>query len=174
MNDAKLDSQAYRDYIEGRILSAHPVEIVHLLYQVAIDNLKTAIACLKSGDNFARSQAVTKAQGAVYELMAALDSAASPSMCRNLAELYDYVLREIIAGHTRRSERAFEDALGILTTLAEGWSGVRTHVLGANRAAGAESHSVPEEQAEAAPEAEINQLYSEPPQVPEAARDWSC
>jgi flagellar protein FliS len=179
MTDAKPDSQGYRDYIESRILSAHPVEVVHLLYQVATDSLEAAIACLKSGDISGRSKAVNKAQMAVYELMAALDPTASAAMCRNLAELYDYVEREIIAGHLQRSEAAFRNALGVLTTLSEGWSGVRTSVMGDNRAASDELQSAAEEQSGAAPETGISHLYSErlyadPAQDPPTARDWSC
>lgn len=179
MTDPKPDSQAYRGYVESRILSAHPVEVVHLLYQVATDNLQTAIACLSSGDIFGRTRAVNKAQGAVYELMAALDPAASESMCRNLAELYDYVQREIIAGHTQRSHQAFENALGVLTTLSESWSGVRTSVTGDTGAAGAELPSAPEETSGTEPETGVSRLYTErlytePPQAPATARDWSC
>jgi len=111
------------------MLSAHPVEIVHLLYRVAIDNLNIAISCQKTGDNFGRSKAVTKAQKAVHELMFALDPAVNAPSTRNLTELYDYVQRQIIAGHTRRSEQSFEYALGVLTTLSEGWSGVRAQAL---------------------------------------------
>jgi flagellar protein FliS len=179
MTDPKPDSQAYRGYVESRILSAHPVEVVHLLYQVATDNLQTAIACLGSGDIFGRSRAVNKAQGAVYELMAALDPAASESMCRSLAELYDYVQREIITGHTQRSQQAFENALGVLTTLSESWSGVRTSVMGGAEPAGAEVPSTPEETSGASPETGVNRsyterLYAEHPQAPATARDWSC
>src|ERR1700691_4997532 len=118
MTEAKADSQAYVGYIEGRILSAHPVEIVHLLYQVAIKNLNTAIACLKTGDNFGRSRAVTKAQEAIRELTCALDPKVEAPFMRNLTELYDYAQRAIIAGHTRRSEQAFVDALGVLKILS--------------------------------------------------------
>jgi flagellar secretion chaperone FliS len=171
MTDANTDSQAYRGYTESRILSAHPVEIVHLLYRVAIDNLQIAVACLKTSDIPGRSRAVTKAQEAVQELMVALDRAASPSISRNLAELYDYVLRQIIEGHTRRSEKAFEDALRVLKILSEGWSGVKANVMGG---ADAESSSVPEEQTEAEPRKEVSRLYAEPAQDPETARDWSC
>jgi flagellar biosynthetic protein FliS len=173
MTDAKTDSQAYRHYIEGRIRSAHPVEIVHLLYQVAMDNLRSAIALLRSGDHIGRSRVVTKAQTAVHELMAALDPAASAAMCRNLAELYDYVLREIITGHMRQSEEAFENALGVLTTLSEGWSGVKTNVLGDDKSPEGELQSEPEEQLEAAPEKQVSRLYSEP-QSPATGQDWSC
>jgi flagellar protein FliS len=172
MKDSKPYSQAQRDYLESRILSASPVEVVHLLYQVAIDNLNTAKACLKSGDNFGRGRAVTKAQTAVYELLGALDPDSSEPISRNLAELYDYVLREIIAGHTQRSERSFEDALKVLTTLSEGWSGVRTSVLGQTQTDG-EPPALPEEQPVARPETEISQFYTEFPRLPGTARDWS-
>jgi flagellar secretion chaperone FliS len=172
MPDAKPYSKAQRDYLESRILSAPPVEVVHLLYQVAIDNLNAAKACLKSGDNFGRSRAVTKAQAAVYELLGALDPDATEPISRNLAELYDYVLREIIAGHTRRAEPSFENAIKVLTTLSEGWSGVRTSVLGQNQTEG-ESLSLPQEQPVAQPEKEISHFYTEFPRLPATARDWS-
>ncbi len=167
MNDHQADSQAHRGYLENRVLSAPPVEIVHRLYQVATDNLNTAIVCLQTGDNLGRSRAVTKAQGAVDELMFALDRTIEAPFSRNLAELYDYVRREITTGHTRRSERAFRDALQVLTTLSEGWSGVRTRVLGENQDA-------LEEQPEAARGTELSHLYAEPAQAPATARDWSC
>jgi flagellar biosynthetic protein FliS len=175
MTDPNVDSQAYRGYMEGRILSAHPVEIVHLLYQVAIDSIKVAVACLKTGDNFGRSKAVTKAQKAVHELMFALDPAVNAPSTRNLTELYDYVQRQIVAGHTRRSEQSFEYALGVLTTLSEGWSGVRAQVLGDNQAASCKPQNLTEEQSEEVPEKELSHLYAEPPQDdPATARDWSC
>lgn len=171
MTDVQADSQAHRDYFESRVLSAHPVEVVHMLYQVAVDNLNAAIACLRTGDNFERSRLVTKAQGAIDELMFALDPTQNAALARNLAELYDYIQREIIAGHTRRSEASFRNALSILTTLAEGWSGVKTRMLGENQA-----QSAPEEQPEQQPEAVaapvMNQFYGE--FRAGSSRDWSC
>jgi flagellar secretion chaperone FliS len=167
MTDAQADSQIHRDYMENRVLSAPPVEIVQMLYQVAIDNLNTAIAYLKTDDNLGRSRAVTKAQQAVDELLFALDHAAGASFSRNLADLYNYVRREIIAGHTRRSERAFRNALGVLKILSEGWSEVKTRVLGDNQTA-------EERPSEPAPVTEVSQLYSEPVRDPETARNWSC
>ena len=157
MKDTKAASQAYRNYNESRILSARPVEIVHMLYEVAIDNLNIAIECFKSGDIFGRSRAVTKAQGAVHELMVALDPKVSPSLTRNLAELYDYVQRQIIAGHTRRSEEALHNALKVLKTLSEGWEGVRSKMMDSEAAP-----SVPEKQTHSAFETAISHLFAEP------------
>ena len=42
---------------------------VHMLYQVAIDSVNTAIARLNHGDIFSRGRAVTKAQEAIDELI---------------------------------------------------------------------------------------------------------
>src|SRR5438094_9028427 len=89
--DAQAADQALRDYVESRILSAHPLEIVHMLYQLAMDSLRTAIAHLKDGDALARGRAVTRAQGAVNELMLALDHSAGAPFSRTLAELYAYI-----------------------------------------------------------------------------------
>src|SRR5277367_1172480 len=99
MTDAQTAQRAYKDYLESRIATAHPVEIIHLLYQVAIDNLNLAITHLKSGDAFARAKAVTKAELAVDELIIALDHSVGANFTRTLADLYGYVLRQIVAGH---------------------------------------------------------------------------
>src|SRR6478735_7123474 len=82
--------QAQREYLESRILSAQPAELVEMLYQVAIQSLKKAIGHLKSGDAMARSREVTRAQEAVNEMMAALDHSVGASFTQTLAALYSY------------------------------------------------------------------------------------
>src|SRR5262249_58543313 len=62
------------------------------------------IAHLKNGDAFARSAAVTKAEMAIDELLLALDHSVGAAFTRTLADLYDYVLRQIIKGHSQQSE----------------------------------------------------------------------
>ncbi len=169
MTDVQTDSHAHRDYQQSRILSADPIEVVHMLYQVAIDNLNAAIACLRTGDNFERSRVVSKAQSAVDELMFALDNEKGAPLGRNLAELYDYVQREIIAGHLRRHEPSFRNALKILTTLSEGWSGVRAQLRAENQ-----GQSVVEETPEPVREPVMRGFYGEFAQAQQTSRDWSC
>src|SRR5216684_4461337 len=127
--DVVID-RARRDYLENRILTAHPLEIVEMLYHTAMDALGTAISNLNAGDVMLRAGAVSRAQEAVNELAIALDHSAGASFSRTLAELYAYVQQQIIKGHTKQSEPAFREALSILTTLLEGWSQVRATVCG--------------------------------------------
>ena len=130
VTDVQALQQAHRDYAESRILSAHPVEIVHMLYQVAIDNVNAAITHLRNRDHFARSAAVTKAQSAIHELLLALDHSVNAPFTRTLSDLYHYSLQQITQGHGKQSEQAFREALSILTTLATAWAEVKQRLCG--------------------------------------------
>jgi flagellar protein FliS len=167
--------QAQREYLESRILSAQPAELVEMLYQVSIQSLKKAIGHLKSGDAMARSREVTRAQEAVNELMAALDHSVGASFTQTLAALYAYVQQEILKGHTGPAEEAFHRAIGLLSTLQEGWQGVCADLANLNRAAAhpaepGESEHAGESPAGAADRSE--KYYQEA--VPAPSRDWSA
>jgi flagellar protein FliS len=166
MNNAQME-RAGREYMESRALSAQPIEIVHMLYQVAIDNLNAAISCLDSGDAFARARAVTKAEEAVQELMVSLDHSVAP-FTRTLADLYHYVLRSIVKGHAKKSRQAFEEALSVLTTLAVAWVQVKNEVLAnAQSANGSDDSEMP------APTASENP-YGAYATTASGSRDWTC
>jgi flagellar biosynthetic protein FliS len=175
--DAQTAQQAHRDYMENRILSAEPVEIVAGFYQVAMDSLNAAIAQLREGDHFARARSVTKAEAAVDELILSLDHSVGASFTRTMADLYRYVLDQIIQGHVRQSEKAFREALSILTTLSSAWAGVRANVM-AEKLATVDSISQTEEEPEPAQSkvdwSDPRSAYSGSGMGSEGSRDWSC
>lgn len=143
--------QAQRDYLESRILSAQPAELIEMLYQIAIQSLKKAMVHLKNGDAMARAAEVSRAQEAVNELMAALDHSVGASFTQTLASLYAYVQQQILKGHAGPSEDALQRAIGILATLQDGWSGVCAELAKSNQPA-----TIP------APEVEPQQQEEEP------------
>jgi flagellar biosynthetic protein FliS len=140
-------AQARRDYLENQAMVTSPTEIVQMLYQVAIDNVRAALDFLKNGDSMARSRVVTKAEEAVDELLLALDHSVGAQFTHTLADLYRYILEQLIIGHARQSEQAFRDALTILESLADTWSQVRAKL----HAEGAASEIEIAKEADAAP-----------------------
>jgi flagellar biosynthetic protein FliS len=167
--------QAQREYLESRILSARPAELIEILYQVAIQSLKKAIGYLKSGDALARAREVTRAQESVNELMAALDHSVGASFTQTLAALYAYVQQQILKGHAGPSEEALQRAIGILTTLQEGWSGVCGELVKLNQAVTSPAeHHEPEHPEE--PPAGATDRAGEYCQeaVPVPSRDWNA
>ena len=170
--DTETSQRLQREYLENRIRSAHPLELVNMLYELAIENLNAAIEYLKTQDRMARSGAVTRAEEAVRELLVSLDHSVNAPFTRTLAGLYKYCLERMVVGHATQSEAAFREALSVLSTLAVAWREIKEQTCGAPKSEG---------------EAEAEELAAEPGPVVndrfagyrEAAatagsRDWSC
>ncbi len=151
-----------------------------MLYQVAIESVNIAIARLKDGDIFARGRAVNKAHEAVDELIVALDHSVGANFTHTLADLYDYVQRQLVRGHSQKSEEAFRQALAVLTTLTDAWRQVVENTCGSglvnselpsdNRAGAHEEASM----AAAAEASEPHSAYGGAPQPASISRDWSA
>lgn len=178
--DGEFAQRAHRDYVENQVFSAHPVERVQMLYQIALDNVNVAIARFRDGDIFARGRAVTKAHEAVDELILALDHSVGASFTRTLADLYGYIQRQLVKGHSQRSEHALQEVLSLLTTLSEAWKEVVERTCGTGSQVGA-AHAglqvIPAEEpvpvTQGAP-SETHAAYGGFSQAPSTSRDWSC
>ena len=57
-------------YLESRVLAADPVELIHILYEHALVQVRSARAALRDGNIAGRSQAISKALAALGELEA--------------------------------------------------------------------------------------------------------
>ena len=135
---------AQEAYLENRILSADPVELVRLLYQAALAAVRDARLALAAGDIAPRSRAISKACEIVIELNAALDHSRGGDISPRLAALYDYILKRLLDANLQQSDTPLSEVLSLLTTLAEGWAQTRAP---AERAAAASPWAVPEEPA---------------------------
>jgi len=170
--DPQALRRAHRHYIESRIRAAHPVEIVSMLFETALESLQSAIEHLKTRDHFARSGAVTRAEQAVHELLIALDHSVDPAFTRRLAGVYGFALQRIVAGHAQKSAAAFREAIAVLTPLASAWATVKRQISGGAPASSfASEDATPEDPRILIPDPYA--AYRSSPGVV-ASRDWSC
>jgi flagellar protein FliS len=116
---------AQEAYLEQRVLSADPLELVRLLYQAAIAAVRDARRELSAGEIAARSQSISKACGIVLELNAALDHSQGGEISTRLAALYDYMLRRLLEANMQQSDALLAEVLGLLSTLSEAWEQTR-------------------------------------------------
>jgi flagellar biosynthetic protein FliS len=167
--DRDTQQRLQREYVESRILSAHPVELVAMLFAVATENLRNAIEYLKSGERIARSRAVTRAEQAIHELLISLDYSVNPPFAQRTAALYRYAVGRIIAGHAEESQEAFEEALAVLEPVAAAWSDVKTRMCAEPAGEGADQDE------SRMPDAVVNDPYAAYRGSPAVAtsRDWS-
>jgi flagellar protein FliS len=120
-----MSHNAHDAYLESRILSADPIELVRLLYQAATGAVRDARRYLAEGDIPARSRAVSKASEVLLELAGALDFQHGGEISQRLAQLYEYMQRRLTEAHFRQQDAPLAEVLGLLATLANAWDGVR-------------------------------------------------
>jgi flagellar protein FliS len=112
-------------YLESRILSADPIELVNLLYQACTGAVREARHYLANGEIAARSRSITKASEILIELTTSLDHQNGGEISQGLARLYDYMLHRLAEANSRQSDAPMVEVLGLLSTMSEGWEGLK-------------------------------------------------
>ena len=112
-------------YVETRILSATPMELVRLLYQGCVLAVRDARHHLAEGRIAERSRAITQACEILMELNSALDHKRGGEIAGRLAQLYDYMLRRLLQANSEQSEAPLAEVLGLLGTLGEAWESLQ-------------------------------------------------
>jgi flagellar protein FliS len=116
----------WRDvYLESKVLSADPVELIQILYQSALDSVREARTCLAKGDVAQRSAAISKVTRILLELTASLNHEAGQEISRNLADLYQYMQRRLLDANLKQSDEPLAETQQLLTTPLDAWEGVR-------------------------------------------------
>jgi flagellar protein FliS len=111
-------------YLESRVLTADPIELVNLLYQACTQAVREARRHLAEGRIAERSREINQACAILIELATALDHERGGEISQRLALLYDYMQRRLLEANMRQSDAPLADVLGLLSTLSEAWAGI--------------------------------------------------
>jgi flagellar protein FliS len=128
-------NQAHNAYLESRILTADPIELIRLMYQTAITEVRNARTHLANREIAQRSNAITKACEILTELTVALDRKSGGEYAERLAELYSYMMGRLTEANFKQTEEPLAEVLGLLTTILEGWEGMQAQSGNATQAA---------------------------------------
>jgi flagellar secretion chaperone FliS len=108
-------------YLEQEILSANPLQLVHILYQASITELREARRNMASRDIAAKCRNLTKASELVGELLSALDLDLGGEIAVRLKALYEYMLSRLLVANLRNLDEPIVETIALLSTLDEGW-----------------------------------------------------
>jgi flagellar protein FliS len=107
-------------YRTSQVVSASRAGQIVLLYQGAIRFGSQHLSWLERNDIEQAHRASIRCQEIVSSLRSSLDLAAGP-MAVQLDQLYDFVLRRLVAGNVSKEPGPTEDALKVLRGLLEAW-----------------------------------------------------
>jgi flagellar secretion chaperone FliS len=118
-------NNGHNAYLESRILSASPLELVHLLYQGCVEAVREARYHLAGGRIAERSQAINRACEILMELTSALDQERGGEIAQHLAQLYDYMQGRLLQANIEQSDMLLAEVLALLATLGEAWEQIQ-------------------------------------------------
>ena len=112
-------------YLEIKVLSADPIELVNMLYQACIEAVRDARHHLSEKRIMERSRSISRACEITFELSAALDFERGGEISQRLSALYDYMRRRLIEANLQQADAPLAEVFSLLTTLNEGWEAIR-------------------------------------------------
>src|SRR6478752_6840709 len=107
--------QLQKTYLEAEVLTASPVRLIEILFELGISTIECARECCRNGDILGRGQRVTKGVEILAELTNSLDFEAGGDLAKNYARLYDYCQRRLLEAQTRQSEPMLKEVQSLLS-----------------------------------------------------------
>ncbi|MDP6429731.1 MAG: flagellar export chaperone FliS [Rhodospirillales bacterium] len=121
MENHRAPAAAYNPYAAQSIMTASPSALVVKLYDAALLNLRKTISCIEKGDITGRWQANRKTFDIIEHLTLTLNPEKGGEVAANLAELYTFILRQLILIDEKNDAETARNVIALLTPLHESW-----------------------------------------------------
>ncbi len=120
-----LTKNTARTYLENQVKFASPVDLIVMLYDRAIQSLKSCSDSLKGGetDLKAKGLALCRAVDIISELQSVLDRKRGGEIAQNLDKLYTYMLEKLTIANYENNQASIQEVTRLLEELREGWKG---------------------------------------------------
>jgi len=115
------NSNPYDAYKNTQIKTASREQILLMLYEGAINNMKQGREALRKEQNQIAHDELLQAQDIVTELMASLDMDIGGDIAEDLYSLYDFILHNLVQANVEKDPGRIDDALDVMTDLNDAW-----------------------------------------------------
>ena len=108
-------------YASAQVNSASPEQILVLLYDAALRDLKEAMAALQANDRARKAKALDHAVKVVTELANSVRPDKSPEIAENLSSLYDFMIDRMIRSNAQNQDLDLQVVYNLLGELRSAW-----------------------------------------------------
>ncbi len=112
-------------YHQTAIQTADPLQLIILCYDGAIEDIRKAKELHQKSEMTEAYRRIRRAQDIVTELLVGLDYERGGEIAGNLNRIYNFVLRQLIGINSRQDVSLYDDLIGILSNLRDGWVMIR-------------------------------------------------
>lgn len=110
-------------YKQTAVKTANRGQLLLMLYEGAIKNVKLASIAVDKRDLAAKGLYIGKAHDIINELTATLDFEIGGDIARNLERLYNFMVEQLVKANMENSKEPLVTCQKLLETLLEGWRG---------------------------------------------------
>jgi flagellar protein FliS len=108
-------------YKQTSVTTANRGQILIMLYEAAIRNVKKASASIEKKDLKTKGMSIGKAHDIINELINTLDFDVGGDIARNLERLYTFIIEQLVKANAENSKEPLLAIQSILETLLSGW-----------------------------------------------------
>ena len=120
-----MQQEIGQTYRELGAQGAEPLELVSMLYDVLLDDLRRAIEALHACDVEKRTFEIQHALRILEQLQGSLDMENGGEPARNLDHLYSMVRAKLIEAHWKSSEELLRRQIELLQPVRDAWQQAR-------------------------------------------------
>ncbi|GED22878.1 flagellar export chaperone FliS [Halomonas halmophila] len=118
--------------VESGVMSASPHQLITMLFDGAQAAIRAARIHLEAGNLAEKGKSISKALDIVNNgLLAALDGEHGGEVAGNLASLYEYIARRLLAANAHNDVGALDEAERLLDDIASAWRDIEFQAAGA-------------------------------------------
>lgn len=111
---------ATKNYLEAKILTASPEQLIVIMYEEAIKALLIASKAIEQKDTNKANEQIYKAQLIISELMASLNFNCR-ELSDNLLAIYTSVFKQIAKANINKDVKLIDNIIKLLTSLSGAW-----------------------------------------------------
>ncbi|HLE01186.1 MAG TPA: flagellar export chaperone FliS [Bdellovibrionota bacterium] len=108
-------------YKQTAVKTANRGQILLMLYEAAVQNVKKATLAIDKKDIKAKGIAIGKAHDIINELVNTLDFEVGGNVARELERLYNFSIEQLIKANVENSKEPLQAVQKVLETLLDGW-----------------------------------------------------
>lgn len=114
----------YQQYRQQGVLTANPSELIVMLYDACIKNMKLAQIHIEDKNIQGANTAFQKAQDIMAELVSSLNF--DYEISEQLLSIYDFVIRSLVDSNIKKDPAVLPDLVEIMADLREAWAQIRS------------------------------------------------
>jgi flagellar protein FliS len=114
-------NQGANQYKQMAVKTANRGQLLIMLYESAIQNVKKATLAIEKKDIPAKGTAIGKAHDIINELMNTLDFEVGGNIARDLERLYAFMTEQLVKANVENNKQYLENVQKLLEKLLSGW-----------------------------------------------------